>query len=193
MQPWEMDFGPDKQATPPPEKGGKNLEPWQMDFGPSKERQPTRMNYTSVAPVKRTVEASKQSGEPSIEEVFPKLIQQESRGKHMDANGQLTASPAGAKGITQLMPSTASNPGFGIKGVKDESEGEYLRVGKEYLQALYTKYKDWPRALAAYNAGLGNVEKAVGKAERFGGDWKEYLPKRKETIPYIEKILGMRQ
>ena len=82
-----------------------------------------------------------------------------------------------------------ANPGFGIKPVQDKSEKEYLRVGKEYLSALYGRYRDWEKALAAYNAGMGNVEKAIGKAERYGGDWKEFLPKKKETLPYIEKIL----
>ena len=45
------------------------------------------------------------------------------------------------------------------------------------------------KALAAYNAGPGNVMKAEGKADRFGGDWKEYLPRQEETLPYINKIL----
>ena len=199
MNPWEMDFGPDKSEAPPvKEQSVKN--PWEMDFGPSEKVQkpsqtilPTRMDYSATMSGKRNVEPSKAPTEASIDEVFPKLIKQESKGKHTDATGNLTKSPVGAQGITQLMPSTAANPGFGIKPVQDQSEGEYLRVGKEYLQALYNKYKDWPKALAAYNAGMGNVEKAVGKAERFGGDWKEYLPKKKETLPYIEKILGGKQ
>lgn len=182
MNPWEMNFSveespPKQSATESPQKPSKQLKPWEMDF-------------STTSRGKAPVEASRASSEPSIEEVFPKLLNAESKGKHTTASGDLVKSMAGAEGITQLMPTTAANPGFGIQGVKDRSEGEYLRVGKEYLSALYNKYKDWNKALAAYNAGVGNVEKATGKAERYGGDWRDYLPKKKETIPYIEKILG---
>lgn len=123
----------------------------------------------------------------STENVFTALLQAESGGKHEAAKGKLTTSKAGAEGITQLMPETAKNPGFGIEGVKDKSEGEYLRVGKGYLSALYKKYGDFPKALAAYNAGTGSVDKAIRKG---GEEWMSHLPQPKETIPYINKILG---
>lgn len=129
----------------------------------------------------------------SIDSVFSGLIQAESRGKHLDDKGKLVKSPMGALGITQLMPDTAKKPGYGIEPVKDDSESEYLRVGKQYLQKMYDKFGDWEKALAAYNAGVGNVMKAEGKAERFGGDWKDFLPKKEETIPYLQKILGKQQ
>jgi soluble lytic murein transglycosylase len=128
-----------------------------------------------------------------FEKVFSKLITQESGGKHVDSSGNLTTSPAGARGITQLMPATAKNPGFNIEGVRDKSEGEYLRVGKEYLNALKGKYNgDYEMALAAFNAGTGNVDKAINKAKEKGGSFLDYLPKRSETINYINKILGTR-
>ena len=130
------------------------------------------------------------SSAPTIDSIFPKLIQAESLGVHVDEKGVLTKSSRGAEGITQLMPTTAKKPGYGIEPVKDRSESEYLRVGKQYLQKMYDKFGDWEKALAAYNAGVGNVMKAEGKAERFGGDWKEHLPKKKETLPYIQKIMG---
>lgn len=186
MNPWEMDFSVDREEpiteTPPkaPEKPSKRLMPWEMDF-------------STVTNSKLRVEASRPlpepSKEPSVDSVFANLIQAESRGKHVDSKGNLITSKVGAQGITQLMPSTASNPGFGIKPVQDQSEGEYLRVGKSYLSALYNKFKDLEKALAAYNAGMGNVAKAEGKAERYGGDWKDYLPKKQETLPYVEKVL----
>lgn len=204
MNPWERDWGAEaaKALGVPveaPKEQPKN--PWERDWGAmaqealqkaARASKAVSMDYSTVMGNKSNTEPSRASPEPSIEEVFPKLLHAESKGRHMDASGNLTTSPAGAQGISQLMPSTAAKPGFGIQGVKDQSEGEYLRVGKEYLSALYNKYKDWPKALAAYNAGVGNVEKATGKAERYGGDWRDYLPKKKETIPYIEKILGGR-
>lgn len=127
----------------------------------------------------------------TIDTVFQGLIKAESGGQHLDKKtGKLLTSSAGARGITQLMPKTAANPGYGITPVKDDSEEEYTRVGKAVLEKMYNKYGDWELALAAYNAGVGNVDKARGKADRFGGNWKDYLPKPSETLPYINKILG---
>ena len=139
---------------------------------------------------KQPVEPKKAVPEHSIDTIFPSLLQAESGGKHLDDSGKLITSRMGAEGISQLLPSTAKKPGYGIEPVKDKSEGEYLRVGKAYLSKMYEKFGDWEKALAAYNAGVGSVMKAEGKAERFGGDWKEHLPKKEETIPYINKILG---
>lgn len=155
---------------------------------------PWEQSYTkpSPEPDKLNVAPPRPLPEPSIDNkvdtVFNKLIQVESKGIHADSSGKLTTSPVGAEGITQLMPKTAKNPGFGIEPVKDKSEAEYRRVGKEYLTKLYEKFGDWEKALAAYNAGMSNVTKAIGKAERFGGGWKEYLPD--ETKSYIQKITG---
>lgn len=128
---------------------------------------------------------------PSIDTIYSNLLTAESNNMHVDnKTGELIKSSAGAEGISQLRPSTAKNPGFGIEPVKDKSKEEYLRVGKEYLQALYDKFGDWEKAVAAYNAGPGSVDKAIGKGKRFGGDWKEHLPKKDETLPYLQKILG---
>ena len=202
MEPWEMDWGKEAEkvlgTAPPPQQTEDAKEPWEMDWGkkasealrkPLSEIVGTNMKYDTIVPKKSIVAPSNKPQGHSLESVFSKLVGAESRGVH-GTGDKLTTSPKGAEGITQLMPTTAANPGFGIKPVQDKSEGEYLRVGKEYLNALYGKYRDWEKALAAYNAGMGNVEKAVGKAERYGGDWKEFLPKKKETLPYITKILG---
>jgi len=155
--------------------------PWEQSYTKAS---PTP-DKLSVAPPRPLPEDSKNVG---VDVVFNKLIQAESRGVHVDASGKLTTSSVGAEGITQLMPKTAANPGFGITPVKDKSESEYRRVGKEYLTKLYDKFGDWEKALAAYNYGLGNVNKAIGKAERFGGNWKDSLPT--ETKDYIKKIAG---
>jgi len=132
-----------------------------------------------------------------FERVFSQLKIAESRGRHLDAKGNLTTSRAGAEGITQVMPKTQANPGFGIMPLQNKSQGEFERVGREYLQAMYKEYKgDWEKALAAYNAGPGNVNRAISKAKAEGGDWKDYLPKPEETLPYIDKIMagaGMRR
>lgn len=162
------------------ETASKAISFFGMDFGTKPVQSPP------IEPVKPIPEPS--GG--TLDSVFQRLLKQESGNKHLDAKGNLITSKVGAEGISQLMPKTAKAPGFGIAPAKDKSEEEYLRVGKEYLGKLYEKFGNWEKALAAYNAGMGNVQKAIGKAERFGGDWKEHLPKKEETLPYIKNILN---
>jgi hypothetical protein len=125
-----------------------------------------------------------------IDSIFDKLIQAESGGKQLDKSGKILTSSKGAEGVTQVMPKTQKDPGYGVIPAKDNSEGELRRVGREYLQAMFNKFNDWEQAVAAYNAGPGNVDSALKKAKEKGTDWKDHLPKRKETLPYIDKILG---
>ena len=126
--------------------------------------------------------------EHKFETVFSNLINEESKGKHTDATGALTTSGVGAQGITQLMAKTAKKPGYGVEPVKDTSEKEYLRFGRDYLKAMLKEFGgDYRKAVAAYNAGPGSIKKAVAR----GGDkWEDHLPKPSETKPYMTKILG---
>lgn len=122
----------------------------------------------------------------SVEAIFDKVIQAESRGRHRDAKGELTTSPKGAQGISQVMPQTGVDPGYGVKPLQNQTEQEYVRFGKDLLHA-YTKEMggDMAKGLAAYNWGIGNMKSAVNK---HGDDWKANLPR--ETKTYLNKILG---
>ena len=142
------------------------------------------------APQKKVMPAEETGDQ--FDRVFNRLIQAESRGKHVGEGGTLTTSPVGAQGITQLMPKTAKDPGYGIEPVRDQSEGEYLRVGRSYFKAMLTNFDgDYEKALAAYNAGSRNVRTAITKATKAGDatKWREHLPRGKETNPYIDKIM----
>ena len=89
------------------------------------------------------------------------------------------------------MPRTGANPGYGVKPLQNDSPEEYERFGRDYLSAMLREYKgDYEKALAAYNAGPANVNRAISRARAEGGDWKDYLPKPEETLPYIDKILS---
>ncbi len=126
-----------------------------------------------------------------LDTVFSRLKMAESGGRHLAKDGGLVTSKVGAQGITQLMPKTSANPGYGIKPRADDSQAEFERVGREYLQAMHKEFGgDWDKALAAYNAGPGNLNRALSKANANGGSWRDYLPKPEETLPYIDKILG---
>lgn len=182
--PWEMAWNDAKSfVADKVEQVKTNLSqgvmPWEKDWSAPKQ---TQMPTSTQAPAPKS---------DQFETVFNNMIQAESKGQHTDASGSLIRSSVGAEGITQLMPATAQDPGYGIEGVKDQSKGEYMRVGRAYLKAMLKEFDgDYEKALAAYNAGVGNVKKAVSKAEQKGGEWINYLPKKSETIPYIKRILG---
>ena len=82
-------------------------------------------------------------------------------------------SPAGARGLTQLMPATAA--GLGVTNVLDPAQN--LDGGAKYLrQQLDAFGGDVTRALAAYNAGPGAVQ-------RYGG-----VPPYAETQNYVRIV-----
>ena len=107
-------------------------------------------------------------------EIFVRQMVQES-GLNPDA-----VSPAGALGIAQIMPKTAKDPGYGVAPVSDPTDPEEsLRFGAEYMRAMLDRYEgDYGKALAAYNAGPGAVDKAGG------------VPPYRETQNYVSTILG---
>lgn len=199
LAPWNKEWG--KSAPPPPvennfrEDVSSDIPPWQKEWG----RMPSYFSEETVSLFAGGGQEDSVSqfagnvpeGSVDFDNVFERLIQAESRGRHRDSSGRLTTSPVGAKGITQVMPKTGRDPGYGVTPLRDDSEEEFLRFGRDYLTAMWNEFDgDARKAVAAYNAGPGNVKKAVARARERGGDWTQYLPKKSETLPYMKRILG---
>lgn len=102
-------------------------------------------------------------------------------------------SPAGAAGLWQFILSTGRGMGLEINTLVDERRDTYKASQKaaEFLKSLYKTYGDWSLAIAAYNCGPGNVNKAI---RRSGGGEKDYweiynyLPK--ETRGYVPAFIA---
>lgn len=109
--------------------------------------------------------------------VFEHLVQQESGWN------PAAVSPTGAVGLTQALPSTARDPGFGVAPLADiHNPDDQLRFGAEYLAAMQGRYGgNTNKALAAYNAG-------PGVADKWNGTDMAALPN--ETQGYINNITG---
>lgn len=103
-------------------------------------------------------------------------------------------SPAGAVGLWQFMLTTGRHYGLEISSMVDERRDPVAstRAACAYLKDLYDIYGDWTLALASYNFGPGNVNKALKRA---GGtastywDIYPYLPKA--TRDYIPAFVGL--
>lgn len=102
--------------------------------------------------------------------LFQSLIKQESRFNNA------AVSPVGARGFCQLMPGTAAD-----LGVNPNDPWENLDGGARYILAQLARYGRVDYALAAYNAGPGNVNK-------YGG-----VPPFEETQNYVRSIKGFYQ
>ena len=95
-------------------------------------------------------------------------------------------SRVGAQGLTQVMPKTGRQPGFGVTPLEDPFDPEQNRAfGEEYLSAMISRYDgDVETALVAYNAGYGNADNFLEAGKNY-----DVLPRPGETRPYVDKVL----
>jgi len=106
---------------------------------------------------------------------FVRQINQESRF-NPDA-----VSPAGAVGIAQFLPSTAAG-----LGVNPWDPTQALYGAARMMANAYHQYGDYAKALAAYNAGSGQLQSAVYAC---GVNWLSCMPA--ETQNYVYVIMGV--
>lgn len=102
-------------------------------------------------------------------------------------------SRAGAAGLWQFMPTTGRSYGLQINSMVDErfDPVKSTKAACRFMKDLYNMYNDWSLAIAAYNCGPGNVNKALARA---GGNpksfWEVYWYLPSETRGYVPAFIA---
>ncbi|MFR9650186.1 MAG: transglycosylase SLT domain-containing protein [Rikenellaceae bacterium] len=104
-------------------------------------------------------------------------------------------SRAGAAGLWQFMPATGKAYGLEVNSLVDERCDPFKATDAacRFLRDLYVMFGNWTLAIAAYNCGPGNVNKALTRAgldKADGSFWDiyQYLPR--ETRGYVPAFVG---
>lgn len=84
-------------------------------------------------------------------------IMQESKGSIYNSKGGVLTSPSGAQGPAQFMPDTAKRFNVDVTSMKSSAEG----VAKYYVRLLDLFDGDLNKAISAYHAGEGNVQRGT--------------------------------
>lgn len=98
----------------------------------------------------------------------------------------------GAAGIWQFMPATGKIYSLCVNPDNDERKNPELatRAAVKYLKHLHGIYKDWLLAIAAYNCGPGNVNKAIRKSGGKRDYWVIMRHMPKETQGYVPAFVA---
>lgn len=101
-------------------------------------------------------------------------------------------SRAGAAGLWQFMYTTGKNYDLEVNSVVDERRDPFksTHAAAHYLHDLYNVYKDWILAIAAYNCGPGNINKAISRADGKRDFWDIYPYLPRETRGYIPAFIA---
>lgn len=108
------------------------------------------------------------------------------------------ASHKSAVGLWQIRPATGRSLGLEVSPQVDQRRDPVAssRAAVVYLKKLYQRYGDWYLAVAAYNYGIGNVNKAIARATAAQGkspttffELRPYLPA--ETRSYVPAFVAV--
>ena len=99
----------------------------------------------------------------------------------------------GAVGLWQFMPSTGKKYGLEINSLVDERMDPVRSTDAacRFLNSLYSIFNDWTLAIAAYNCGPGNVNKAIRYAGNKKDFWSIYPYLPKETRNYVPLFIAV--
>ncbi len=101
-------------------------------------------------------------------------------------------SRAHAAGLWQFIPSSGILQGLEINSYIDERYDVYksTEAACKFLKQLYNKFQDWPLAIAAYNCGPGNIDKAIARSGGRRTFWELYNYLPKETRSYVPLFIA---
>jgi hypothetical protein len=101
-------------------------------------------------------------------------------------------SPAGASGFWQLMPDTARGYGLLVNGEVDERfhVEKATKAACRYLKSAKKKFGSWTNAAAAYNRGVGGIDRAL-EQQKVSSYYDLYL--NDETSRYMFRILALKE
>jgi membrane-bound lytic murein transglycosylase D len=104
----------------------------------------------------------------------------------------VATSRVGAKGLWQFMYGTGKVYGLKVSSYVDDRYDPYKATiaACEHLQDLYDIYGNWSLALAAYNSGAGNVNKAIRRSGGVKNFWAIYRYLPKETRSYVPAFIA---
>jgi len=102
-------------------------------------------------------------------------------------------SHAGAKGLWQFMYGTGKVYGLKVTSLVDDRYDPYKSTiaACEHLTDLYDIYGDWSLALAAYNSGAGNVNRAIRRAGGTKNYWAVWPFLPRETRGYVPAFIAV--
>ncbi|MDR2928328.1 MAG: LysM peptidoglycan-binding domain-containing protein [Cytophagaceae bacterium] len=101
-------------------------------------------------------------------------------------------SRAGASGIWQFMYYTGKRYGLEINSYIDERRDpvKATHAAADFISDLYNRYNDWHLAIAAYNCGPGNVDKAIRRSGGKRDFWEIYYRLPRETRGYVPAFIA---
>jgi len=101
-------------------------------------------------------------------------------------------SRAGANGLWQFMYGTAKNMKLEITSFVDERLDpiQATDAAARYMKRLYDVYGDWQLAIAAYNCGPGNVNRAITRSGGKTNYWEIYYRLPRETRGYVPAFIA---
>jgi len=173
-------------------------EPSQQTFPTSiqVEKPTSKYDSMSIEELKSQLNELKSTATPQKQNISALISEQPSLIKAMiqteSSNDPKAESKKKAYGLMQLMPGTAEELGVDPKDPTQNIEG-----GTRYINQMMKQFKDTKLALAAYNWGPGNLQKAIAKTKKEGlsPTWDNilqttYVPT--ETRKYVTKVITKR-
>ena len=109
------------------------------------------------------------------------------------AMNPMATSRVGAAGLWQFMYSTGKLYGLEVNSLVDERRDVYksTEAAAHFLSDLHRVFDDWTLAIAAYNCGPGNINKAIARSGGKRNFWEIYYFLPRETRGYIPAFIAV--